>query len=96
MKTTVIMSLRTMSPSEVIESIESIANVRVSSYKIVNSVGYFECETIDPSADYFTDGDDNPDDDTYEGYDDECVMCGRERMLNSEGYCSMCWTIWNS
>ena len=55
--------------------------------------------------------DDMTDDDSYEYYDDydyedtyeefyadgmECVMCGRERSLNDDGYCSSCWTIWNS
>lgn len=28
---------------------------------------------------------------------DGCVMCGNEwKSLNSEGYCSSCWTIWKS
>jgi len=26
----------------------------------------------------------------------ECNMCGKERSLNDQGYCSQCWTIWNS
>lgn len=26
-----------------------------------------------------------------------CKMCGNEyKSLNSEGYCSSCWTVWNS
>ena len=28
--------------------------------------------------------------------DDECKMCGKERILNNEGYCSSCWQVWNS
>ena len=28
--------------------------------------------------------------------DEECKMCGKERSLNTEGYCSQCWQIWNS
>lgn len=28
--------------------------------------------------------------------DVECKMCGCERSLNDEGYCSSCWVIWNS
>lgn len=28
---------------------------------------------------------------------DGCVMCGNEwKSLNKDGYCSSCWTIWNS
>lgn len=27
---------------------------------------------------------------------EECRMCGIERKLNSQGYCSKCWTVWNS
>lgn len=26
----------------------------------------------------------------------ECKMCGKERNVNNEGYCSQCWAIWNS
>lgn len=26
----------------------------------------------------------------------ECKMCGKESRTNNEGYCSQCWTIWNS
>lgn len=29
-------------------------------------------------------------------YESECNMCGKERSLNSEGYCSQCWQVWNS
>jgi len=29
-------------------------------------------------------------------WDDECKMCGKDRSLNDEGYCSSCWQIWNS
>jgi len=37
----------------------------------------------------------------HDNYDDEpftqeCKMCGKERTLNEEGYCSQCWLIWNS
>lgn len=31
-----------------------------------------------------------------EPYDSECVMCGKERSLNDEGYCGSCWTVWTS
>jgi len=51
---------------------------------------YAEYETF---SDY---DDDDYDDDPFEPCENECVMCGRERPLNSEGYCSPCWTIWNS
>jgi len=36
------------------------------------------------------------DDMPLEGFDGECNMCGRERFLNDEGYCSFCWQVWNS
>jgi len=36
------------------------------------------------------------DDDDYEPFEDECKMCGKERPLNEQGYCSQCWVIWNS
>lgn len=26
----------------------------------------------------------------------ECKMCGKERNVNKEGYCSQCWQVWNS
>jgi len=29
-------------------------------------------------------------------YSCECKMCGGERPLNDDGYCSRCWQIWNS
>lgn len=32
----------------------------------------------------------------YLAYDGECVMCGKERPVNGEGYCSSCWQVWNS
>lgn len=26
-----------------------------------------------------------------------CVMCGNQwKSLNKKGYCSLCWTVWNS
>lgn len=89
MKLTVVVSLKTMSPSEVIESLErTSAGTRVSSYSIVNSVGYFVVEVI-------------KDDNAGEGYESdvyesECSMCGKERCMNTDGYCSQCWQVWNS
>ena len=42
-----------------------------------------------------------PGDLSFEAHDDAtsqgCTMCGNEwKSLNKEGYCSSCWTIWNS
>lgn len=37
--------------------------------------------------------------DAYEGDDSayqECKMCGKERKLNTEGYCGECWQVWTS
>lgn len=36
------------------------------------------------------------DEEIYLSYDGECVMCGKERPVNDEGYCSSCWQVWNS
>lgn len=36
------------------------------------------------------------DDIEYEDMTSECKMCGKERILNDEGYCSECWQVWNS
>lgn len=32
----------------------------------------------------------------YIGWEAECAMCGKERVINDSGYCSQCWQIWNS
>lgn len=29
-------------------------------------------------------------------FEPECKMCGKDKPLNYEGYCSTCWTVWNS
>ena len=38
---------------------------------------------------------DNPlimgDEEVYIVWEGECNMCGRERNINSSGYCSQCW-----
>jgi len=43
----------------------------------------------------------NPPDLSFTAHDDAtshgCTMCGNEwKSLNRDGYCSSCWTIWNS
>lgn len=45
-------------------------------------------EVIDMGYDYEFEDD--------EPFTQECVMCGKERVLNEKGYCSECWQIWNS
>lgn len=66
----------------------------------------------DPDDDDQDTGDDQDTDELdyywpeYDAYDDgggyyeppqsECVMCGKERSVNSEGYCGQCWVVWNS
>lgn len=36
------------------------------------------------------------DEEVYLSYEGECNMCGKERPVNDEGYCSSCWQVWNS
>lgn len=36
------------------------------------------------------------DEDIYLSYHDFCFMCGMERTVNDEGYCSSCWQVWKS
>lgn len=87
MQTEVIVSVAYLAPSEVIESIEASGDVRVVSYKIVNSVGYF---TVEETDEFY--GEDNEE---VVVWNAECRMCGSERLLNHEGYCSRCWEVWS-
>lgn len=66
--------------------IEQITNARVLSITISDEWAEVEMEEPMYDEDILEE----------EPWDDECVMCGRERRLNQEGYCSSCWAIWNS
>lgn len=66
--------------------IEQITNARVLSIVITDN--WAEVEMDEPVYD--------EDILEEEPWDSECVMCGCERKLNNEGYCSSCWQIWNS
>jgi len=117
MQTTVIVSVALLAPSEVIESLESLGEVRVTSYSIVNSVGYFVVEEIEKEVWECTDAcwsygrtddkwtdmpcshcrkKDYDDNEEIVVWNSECRMCGSERLLNPDGYCSRCWQVWNS
>lgn len=95
MKQTVIISVRLLSPSEVIETLEMNGDIRVTGYRIVNGVGYFDTRATEDTGDYDPEYD-YDDNEVTVVYDTECNMCGRERLCNSEGYCSPCWQVWNS
>jgi len=66
--------------------IEQITNARVLSIKIVGEFAEVEMEESVYDEPILEEA----------PWDDECVMCGKERQLNLEGYCSQCWQIWNS
>jgi len=81
---------------EMKEAFEAVNNVNVSAFLIRGGKVTFIYEPIEPG----------PEPENYDPswradlalgmFDDECKMCGKERSLNHEGYCSHCWQVWNS
>ena len=72
-------------PDDLKRWIEEVSSVTVTSITIV---GQHAEVTYTENTDYTIAQCD------WEGV--ECVMCGIERSLNVEGYCSKCWQVWNS
>lgn len=81
---------------EMKEAFEAVNNVKVTAFLIRGGKIAFICEPIEqepiePEPPYY-----DYDFINHSMFDDECKMCGKERNLNNEGYCSPCWQIWNS